>query len=396
MRADERNDLPAAAALLRRALALLPAGEPAVMLRLRLAAAIHSTEGAAAASACLVEGAKLAAAAGDHPGELRMRIAEVTARTWLAGTREGRGVVEEALPVLERAGDELGQALAWELVTIREHDLMHSGAKLAAAERMLEHARAAGARWLEDSALRWILGAHFWGPTPLNDAERIFEQHASIEQRFPTLMATHASLKGMLGRLAEGRAMLAAARTRAEELGGWNLGWGQQTWDLERYGGDFETAEWALRREFSGGEAAGELGFLSTTCCNLGDALYAQGRLEEAEHWAQRGRELCAADDVITEIRWRLVLAKLLARRSEQSKARQLAGEAIAVAETTDSLVTQADVHLGLAEVLELGGSREEAVGELERALELFERKGHVTGTAKARERLAELRAVEP
>jgi class 3 adenylate cyclase/tetratricopeptide (TPR) repeat protein len=396
MRADDRNDLPAAAALLRRALALLPTGEPAVMLRLRLAAVIRYTEGAVAASACLVEGAELAAAAGDHPGELRMRIAEVTARTWLAGTREGRGVAEEALPVLERAGDELGQALAWELIATREQDLMHSGAKLAAAERMLEHARAAGAGWLEDSALRWILTAHLWGPTPLNEAEPIFEQHASIEQRFPTLMARHASIKGMLGRLAEGRAMLAAARTRAEELGGWNLGWGQQTWDLERYGGDLETAEWALRLECSGGEAAGELGILSTTYCDLADALYACGKLEEAEQCAQQARRLCAADDVMTEIGWRLVQAKLLARRGAHSEARQLVRDAIVIAETTDNLWAQADARLDLAEVLELGGSREEAVGELERALELFERKGHVTGAAKARERLAELQAVAP
>jgi class 3 adenylate cyclase/tetratricopeptide (TPR) repeat protein len=396
IRADDRNDLPAAAALLRRALVLLPAGEPAVMVRLRLAAAIRFTEGAAAASSCLVEGAELAAAAGDRPGELRMRIAEVTARTYLVGTREGWGVAEEALPVLERAGDELGQALAWELLAIKEHDLMHSGAKLAAAERMLEHARAAGAGWLEDSALRWILTAHYWGPTPLNEAERIFEQHASIEQRFPGLMARHASIKGMLGRLAEGRAMLATARTREEELGGWDLSWGQPTWEVERYGGDLETAEWALRLECSGGEAAGELGILSTTYCYLADALYARGKLEEAEQWAQRGRELCAADDVMTEIGWRLVQAKLLARRGEHSEARQLVHEAIVVAETTDNLWAQADARLDLAEVLELGGGRQEAVAEVERALELFERKGHVTGAAKARERLAELRAPAP
>jgi tetratricopeptide (TPR) repeat protein len=200
----------------------------------------------------------------------------------------------------------------------------------------------------------------------------------------------------MLGRLEEGRALMESARVRAQELGSWNLGWGQQTWDLERYGGDLEAAERALRLEVSGGEATGEVGIISTTACNLAGALYAEGKFAEAGWWARRGRELGDDNDAMTQIGWRQVQAKLLARREEHAEADRLAREAVALADRTDDLMTQAEVRLDLAEVLELGGGREEAVPEVELALELFERKGHVTGAAKARERLAELHAVAP
>jgi class 3 adenylate cyclase/tetratricopeptide (TPR) repeat protein len=398
LRADERNDVNAAAGLLRRALALLPPDEPATTLRLRLAAAIGHTEGSAAATACLVGGAELAGAAGDRAGELRLRLAELSreALSLNADEQSSRQVAEEALALFETAVDELGQALAWELLAVLEHSPMRSGAKLKAAERMLEHAQSARARWLEVAAIRQILTGHFWGPTPLPEVERIFQQHAETARRFPTLMARHASAVGMLGRLEEGRALMESARVRAQELGGWNLGWGQQTWDLERYGGDLEAAERALRLEVSGGEATGELGIISTTACNLAGALYAQGKFAEAEWWTRRGRELGDDNDAMTQIGWRQVQAKLHARRGEQADAERLAREAVGRADATDDLMTQADARLDLAEVLELGGGREEAVAEVERALELFDRKGHVIGAARARERLAELQAVAP
>src|SRR5919197_6298015 len=80
VRADTREDLRATANLLRRALALLPADEPAIALRLRLGSALRTTEGTSASSACLLEAAELSAATGDRTGELQLRLMERVAQ----------------------------------------------------------------------------------------------------------------------------------------------------------------------------------------------------------------------------------------------------------------------------------------------------------------------------
>ena len=87
---------------------------------------------------------------------------------------------------------------------------------------------------------------------------------------------------------------------------------------------------------------------------------------------------------------WRQVRAKVLARRGEHAEAERLAREAVAIGEGTDSLVGQGDANADLAEVLLLAGKRDEAATALRRALERYERKGHVVLAERMRERLAE------
>ena len=78
--------------------------------------------------------------------------------------------------------------------------------------------------------------------------------------------------------------------------------------------------------------------------------------------WASRAAELGASDDAITQMLWRQVRAKVLARRGESDEAERLAREAVGVAEATDFLDPQGDVYADLAEVLLLGGRPEEAI----------------------------------
>jgi class 3 adenylate cyclase/tetratricopeptide (TPR) repeat protein len=398
LRADAREDLRATANLLRRALALLPADEPAVTLRLRLGSAIRTTGGTSASSACLLEAAELARAAGDRAGELKLRLAEKTGQASGAtgDPREVRRFAEDALAVFERDRDDVGQALAWELLAFLEHGPVRSTEKLVAGERMLQHARAAGARWLEDSATRLILQAHLWGPTPFPEVEQILKHHASIEWRYPTVMARRAAVVGRLGRLEEGREVLEAARERSRELGGWNPSWGQQAWELERYGGDIAAAEAALRAEIAAGERAGMLGVVSSSMAYLAEALVDQNRLDEAEQWAERARALSDQEDAESQSSWRRARARMLARRGSFAEAERVALEAVALADQGDDPVLRADGRVALAEVLELAGKHGEAEQALERALELFEQKGHVTGAGDARRRLESVRHAAP
>ena len=93
----------------------------------------------------------------------------------------------------------------------------------------------------------------------------------------------------------------------------------------------------------------------------------------------------------MTEMTWRQVKAKVLARRGEHAEAERLAREAVAMGEATESLDAQGDANADLAEVLLLGGQRDEAVVALETAVERYERKGNLVSAQRTRTRLAEL-----
>jgi Flp pilus assembly protein TadD len=97
------------------------------------------------------------------------------------------------------------------------------------------------------------------------------------------------------------------------------------------------------------------------------------------------------SDDMATQILACQVLAKVLARRGQHAEAERLARDAVAGADGTGSLVSQGDVRLDLAEVLELAGRRDDATAALREALERYERKGALVPAQRARERLAAL-----
>jgi hypothetical protein len=94
---------------------------------------------------------------------------------------------------------------------------------------------------------------------------------------------------------------------------------------------------------------------------------------------------------VISQILWRAVRAKVLARRGEPESPEKLACEAVALADRTDYLDTRGTVHLALAEVLRLAGREREAAAEAQESLRLHEAKGNVVSAATARALLAEL-----
>jgi tetratricopeptide (TPR) repeat protein len=113
------------------------------------------------------------------------------------------------------------------------------------------------------------------------------------------------------------------------------------------------------------------------------------GRYGEAEHWAQRGRQLGDADDVWTQMLWRQVQALVLANRGAFEEAERLAQEAVALAAGTDGLNDQGHALCDLATVLERAGRIEEAGAVLEEALERYERKHNRAMVGHVQQRLA-------
>jgi tetratricopeptide (TPR) repeat protein len=135
----------------------------------------------------------------------------------------------------------------------------------------------------------------------------------------------------------------------------------------------------------------GERGWLSTQAGELGHVLCTLGRHDEAEEWARKSSELGGSDDIMTQMIWRQVLARVQVNRGQVGEAERLAREAVDYGERTDMLVSRGAAHLDLAEVLELAERRGEAAEEVEKALSLFERKGDLSMAGQARARLERL-----
>ena len=121
----------------------------------------------------------------------------------------------------------------------------------------------------------------------------------------------------------------------------------------------------------------------------LGEALYRQGRYDEAERFAAEAVQLASADDYVSQNRSRGVRAKVLARRGESAEAERLAREAVEIVARTDGYGEHAEALVHQAEVLQLASRPQEAREALEQAVALFERKGATFPAEKTRARLA-------
>ena len=103
----------------------------------------------------------------------------------------------------------------------------------------------------------------------------------------------------------------------------------------------------------------------------LAQALYAQGRHQEAGELAATAAELAADDDVEPQALWRSVRAKVLATGGEFDEAVTLGREAVELLSATDAVFVQAEALVDLAEVLGLADRSDEARTALEQAREL-------------------------
>jgi hypothetical protein len=83
-----------------------------------------------------------------------------------------------------------------------------------------------------------------------------------------------------------------------------------------------------------------------------------------------------------------------LARQQHYAEAEQIAREGIRRADGTDLVDLQAQAYEALADVLAPAGRHHDALGAIERANDLYERKGNVAAATNAQARLTQLRKV--
>jgi class 3 adenylate cyclase/tetratricopeptide (TPR) repeat protein len=386
-RAQLRADYAAAVRLFERAAALIPPAEIDLALELDLADALFETDpGDALRHAGSL--AERASAAGDRVAELCGRIKEGVCRISLepeGATEKLAALVEQALPVFEAAGDELALYTAYSALGQVANMRAQMDAMLNAYEQADAHARRAG---LPYELSRWRAYASYWGTTPVSELLALLDEQEARGGPNLILRLYRGRALAMLGRFDEARAILAEARAElADRGGGMPLATTKThaSVEVELLDGDPAAAAEFGEEGCRLLDELGEQSVLSTAAGMLAQALYALDRLEEADGWAGRAAELGASDDAYTQMLWRQVRAKVLARRGEYAEAQRLAREAVAVGEETDMLDAQGGTYADLGEVLSLAGRPQEAAKALEQALARYERKGNVVMAGRTR-----------
>jgi class 3 adenylate cyclase/tetratricopeptide (TPR) repeat protein len=394
-RALWREDRRAARALLERALELTRPLRLDVLLEVDLAATLFVEDSRRAAE--IVEAAaERAAAERDSTGEAfaramagyhRFNLNECTAD-------ELEILLLKALPALERDAGHAALVYVWEVFAISVASARGRWADAArASHKALEHARLAGEHRIGQApGLFWIELALAMGPTPAAEAL------AELDELLPAAPApyslfTRAWLLAMLDRFDEAVPLAHESNERQRELDGRLIGESRLA-EIARMAGDHETAAHHLEKLCAWLEEREQPGLLGTCITLLGRELCSLGQFDEAEPLALRGQEL-AGNDPVDISAWRQVQARVLAHRGEHSEAERLAREAVARLERSDSLTMQGDGWCDLAEVLEAGGRREDAITAWQHALDRYERKGIVPLARRVRERLAAAQAAK-
>jgi tetratricopeptide (TPR) repeat protein len=393
VRARVRGDNLAAVSLLERAVALVPADEIDLALEMELLEALFWAgrgSDALGSARSLVE---RAAAAGDRLAELCARIKEGVFRVYLepeGATEQLAVLLDEAVPEFEDAGDDVALRVAYEALGRVRNMHAQMDALRDAYERAAAHAQRAGS---PDEYLASRAYARFSGTTPVSELLAWLDEQEARGMRDRRLDVRRSLALAMLGRFDEARSIMADVRTKvAERGGGLELAdvLGRDSMNLELLAGDpaaaAESGSEALRLY----DELGERSFASTVAGQLAQALSELDRLDEAETWAARAAELGASDDAMTQMLWRQVQAKVLARGGEHAEAERLAREAVAIGEETDMLNYLAGAYGDLGEVLGLAGRADEAAAAFAEALARYERKENLVMAERTRARLAE------
>jgi tetratricopeptide (TPR) repeat protein len=310
---------------------------------------------------------------------------------------DARGELENATRIFEELGDEAGLARALGVTGIIR---FWAGGVESAAEELERAARlasAAGDRAQEAFSLQYLVLCLLDGPTPVGSALRGLDEirrRAQGDRRLEvTILRARASLEAMAGRFDTARDLISEAKAIAQELGLMMMlhsGLPNRAGSVALLAGDAAAAERELGPACDALERAGNWGHYVTLVPLFADALYEQGRGQEAAGAIELASRSADQDDMDAQIGLRRVRARLTAQNGEFEEAERLAREAAELAASTEFLDAHARAVADLAEVHRLAGRAEEWATALGEAIRLYEQKGNVAAAGRLRARLAD------
>jgi DNA-binding SARP family transcriptional activator len=399
-RAHARGDAPAAVRLLQRASSLVEWGNPTrARVLTSLGAALVEAGQLDEADRALDGAQRVASAAGDEGSAARARVQQLLLGLQVdmrrASVEVGR-LLPGLLRIFERGSDELGLCQAWRLRAAVHWIQANSAAAEDAWGRAASHARRVGDQRQLTELLGWLASAALWGPTPAASAARRCEESlAEVGDHRPgeaVILHHLAGLYAMQDRVEQARGLLARGMAIFDDLGAtMTSAVTHPASFVAMLTGDAAAAEAYLRRDYGSLERMGEKGYLATTAALLAQAIAAQGRHDEAEHFIQVSRNAGAGEDFLAQVIWQGVLARVLAARGRLAEAEALARAAVALAQQTDFLNHHGEALLDLAQVLGAAGRASEARAAAGEALGLYEQKGNLLAAAGARRHLERL-----
>ena len=313
-------------------------------------------------------------------------------------TSRFREEIHEAIGIFESLGDTRAQARAWLLLAWTEWMPCRYAEAIGCLTHAHELARRAEDHHTFDEVTEMTVGAMYFGPTPAKEAlDRITEMlsDALVSTRSKSVVrAFRGGLQAMVDELDQALEDFEAADRVLREFGPL---WSGVIYMLRGLTagmyGDPVRAEAAHRRHYEILEEAGDQGYLSTVAATLAASLAELGRLDEAERFAQIGREAAAEDDVASQSLAEAAWAMVLSARGDLDGAVVAARRSISVAADSDMYFDLGKLHLNLSRILAKMGQAAEAVEAAREALSFYVRKGIVPAAARATASLAELGA---
>lgn len=358
-----RSGDPAEAALLSRAVSLLPEGDPERLALLpELGEALAKSGNLRGGIAVLEEATEQAEAAGD--GRTRSYGALFLAEARVRGepgftAEEALGEAQRALQACEDLGDERGQALAWFYGASYHSMRGHRARACEDLERALAHAATAGAEEMQDGIRSFTAHCLFFGPASLDEffsyADRLLDQ--PYTKGILHVRQWLGVARAMRGQFETARTLLAEYVAELEEFGNTfpaAISAANAFGLVEMLAGNPAAAERHLGEGYVFLKELGETAHLSTLAGWLAHALYAQGRDAEAAHYTRISEETAARDDYALQILWRTARAKEFARQGRVVEAEPLARGAVTLAEATDDINVHGDALIALADVVRL------------------------------------------
>ena len=388
-RAVALADVPAAVALLERALALAPSGSRASV--------------AADLAATLVDAGRLRAAddllartevAPDDPAAPSLRLTRLQVQVLVRGPGVLDAVVAELPHVV--AALELGRS---------PHDLvrgLHLMARLewergqvGEAERLMRRAlaaaRAAGDARHVGLALGQLGFYALLGPTRVDEAidrcADLLEEAGDDRRLRASLQKTSSSLHALRGEFDLARQLADESSAVLADLG-LRLDAAQAAVEFairELAAGDPLAAEAIAREGFEVLQAMGETSYMCNCAAVLAQALSVQGLHHEAARFAAISERTTDDHDVGAQLQWRAARARVLTAEGRNAQAVELARSAVELSDGTDMVLLQADAWYEYAQALHAAGRPAEAVQAARTALELYVRKGATAVAVHAR-----------
>jgi tetratricopeptide (TPR) repeat protein len=300
----------------------------------------------------------------------------------VAGTERAVAEVLDCLVEFERVGDVRGAAFAWRVLMLLHGTDGQFDRAAEAAERVVELAAEVGdTRWAASGAVGYATSV-LLGSTPVAEAiprcQDLIAEVQGDRKAEAVILGSLAQLHAMEGRFDLARSLYTESQQLLADLGPSITGASTafESSRVEMLAGDFSAAEGLLRRDYAQLEAVGERYFRSSIAAFLAQALWASAKFEEADDYARIAEELSDADDVWSQVAWRTVRAKLLARDGRSDDAIALAKGAVDLAAGTSNIDQHADALVDLDAVLRLAGQENETGPPLREALSLYEQKG--------------------